>query len=115
MECILVSKIVQIKLLRKIKRCITIESCVHFGTKDWHQLYNLMDTHQQDDIMHRSIVIPEVPMQDEHISSCCWYRNYGAIIISSGRARELEQISVKEDCGGASGCRLYGCEYNTNL
>ena len=115
MECILVSKIIQIKLLCKIKRCITIELCVHFGTKDWHQLYNLMDAHQWDDIVHMSIVIPEVPVQDEHVGSCCWYRNYGAIIVSSGRARELEQISVKEDCGGADGCRLYRHEYNTNL
>ena len=75
-ECILVSKIIQIKLLRKIERCITIELCVHFGTKDWHQLYNLTDAHQRDDIAHRSIVIPEVPTQDEHVGSCCWYSNY---------------------------------------
>ena len=32
MECILVSKIIQIKLLCKIERCITIELWVHFGT-----------------------------------------------------------------------------------
>ena len=92
MECILVSKIIQIKLLCKIERCITIESCVHFGTKNWHQLYNLMD--QWDDITHRSVIIPEVLIQDEHVGSCCWCRNYGAIIVSSGRARELEEISI---------------------
>ena len=113
-ECILVSKIIQIKLLHEIERCITIESCIHFGTKDWHQLYNLTDSHQWDDITHRSIVIPEVLMQDEHFG-CCWYRNYGAIIVSSGRARELEKISIKEDCVGANGCRLYGCKYYMSL
>ena len=81
----------------------------------WHQLHNLTDTHQWDNIAHRSIITPEVLTQDEHVSSCRWHRKYGAIVVLSSRARELEEISIKENCRGANGCWLYRHEYNMNL
>ena len=58
MEGILISKVIQMKLVCKIQRCITIQSGFNFHTENQYQLHDLMDIGQRNDITHMSDTIP---------------------------------------------------------